>query len=89
MRFTALNGYGVLDQYVELPDGSEIYMPMRVISNGSGTEAQFTLFHVPGMSDEKFAGDAQWLLRDLNRLKELLEADLSAVVIGSAGSTRR
>jgi hypothetical protein len=74
IRFTEPNAYGVLDHYVELPDGSEIYVPMRVVANGTGTEVQFTLFHVLGMSDEKFAADAKWVMRDLNRLKELLEA---------------
>jgi hypothetical protein len=34
-----------------------------------------TLFRVPGMNDEKFAADAQWVMRDLNRLKDLLEAE--------------
>jgi hypothetical protein len=75
VRFTEPNAYGVLDHYVELPDGSEIYVPMRVIANGSGTDVQFTLFRVPGMTDEKFAADAEWVMRDLNRLKELLEAE--------------
>lgn len=73
IRFTETNAYGVLDHYVELPDGSEIYIPMRVIANGTGSEVQFTLFRVPGMTDEKFAADAQWVIRDLNTLKELLE----------------
>ena len=74
IRFTEPNAYGVLDHYVELPDGSEIYVPMRVVENGTGTEVQFTLFRVPGMNDEKFAADAEWVMRDLNRLKELLES---------------
>ena len=42
---------------------------------GTGTEVQFTLFRVPGMNDEKFAADADWVVRDLNKLKELLEAE--------------
>ena len=75
VRFTKSNAYGVLDHYVELPDGSEIYVPMRVIANGMGSEVMFTLFRVPGMTDEKFAADAEWVMRDLNRLKELLEAE--------------
>ena len=75
VRFTKSNSYGVLDHYVELPDGSEIYVPMRVIANGTGSEVMFTLFRVPGMTDEKFAADAEWVMRDLNRLKELLEAE--------------
>jgi hypothetical protein len=75
IRFTEPNAYGVLDHYVALPDGSEIYVPMRVVANGTGSEVMFTLFRVPGMDDEKFAADAQWVMRDLNRLKDLLEAE--------------
>ncbi|MBN3806343.1 SRPBCC family protein [Paraburkholderia sp. Ac-20336] len=77
IRFTEPNEYGVLDHYVELPDGSEIYIPMRIIANGTGSEVQFTLFRVPGMSDDKFAADEQWIVRDLNKLKALLEAQSS------------
>lgn len=73
VRFTERNEYGVLDHDVVLPDGTEIYVPMRVISNGSGAEVQLTLLRVPGMTDEKFAADAQWVARDLNRLKAVLE----------------
>jgi hypothetical protein len=39
------------------------------------TEVQFTLFRVPGMNDEKFAADAEWVMRDLSKLKELLESE--------------
>jgi hypothetical protein len=74
VRFSDANDYGVLDHYVLLPDGSEIYIPLRVIANGRGSDVQFTLFRVPGMTDEKFAADAQWVERDLNKLKVLLEA---------------
>jgi hypothetical protein len=73
VRFTGRNAYGVLDHYVMLPDGNEIYVPMRVIANGTGSEILFTLFRVPGMSDEKFAADADWVARDLTKLKGLLE----------------
>jgi hypothetical protein len=75
IRFTEPNAYGVLDHYVELPNGDEIYVPMRVVANGTGTEVQFTLFRVQGMNDEKFTADADWIMRDLNKLKELLEAE--------------
>ena len=75
VRFTERNAYGVLDHYVELPDGSEVYVPMRVIANNSGADVQFTLFRLPGMTDQKFAADAKWVMRDLNRLKELLERE--------------
>lgn len=75
VRFTEPNAYGVLDHYVELPDGSETYVPMRAIANGTGTEVQFTLVRASGMSDEKLATDAEWVMRDLVRLKELLETE--------------
>ena len=74
VRFTARNAYGVLDHFVLLPDGNEICIPMRVIANGAGSEVLFTLFRVPGMSEEKFAADTDWVARDLNTLKGLLEA---------------
>jgi hypothetical protein len=47
---------------------------MRVIANGTGSELIFTLFRLSDMADEKFAEDAEWVLRDLNALKRLLEA---------------
>jgi hypothetical protein len=34
----------------------------------------FTLFRRPDMSDEKFAENAEWVKRDLNGLKKLIEA---------------
>jgi hypothetical protein len=73
VRFTERNRFGVLDHYVILESGLEIYIPMRVISNGSGSEVLFTLFRLPDMSDEKFTEDAEWVKRDLDALKNLLE----------------
>ncbi|MBV8567601.1 MAG: SRPBCC family protein, partial [Methylobacteriaceae bacterium] len=51
VRFTERNAFGVLDHYVRPARGDEIYVPVRVIANGSGTEVLFTLFRLPGMSD--------------------------------------
>lgn len=73
IRFSELNGYGILDHWVSTGPGPEIYIPMRVLPNGSGSELVFTLFRLPGMSDEKFAADAEWVMRDLAALKNLLE----------------
>ena len=75
VKFTAHNPFGVADHYVVPESGSSIYIPMRVIANGSGSELIFTLFRQPDMSDEKFAADAAWVRRDLQTLKELLEAE--------------
>jgi hypothetical protein len=74
VRFTMRNGFGVLDHHVKPGGGPEIYIPMRVIANGKGCEVLFTLFRQPGVSDEKFAEDAEWVMRDLTALKKLLEA---------------
>lgn len=74
VRFTPRNTFGVLDHTVTPPGGGDIYIPMRVIANGAGSEVLFTLFRQPGMTDAKFAADAEWVLRDLYGLKQLLEA---------------
>ena len=73
VRFTEHNEVGVLDHWVSPEPGVEIYIPMRVIPNGSGSELIFTLFRLSDMSDEKFAADAEWVMRDLTALKNLLE----------------
>jgi hypothetical protein len=46
---------------------------MRLINNGGGCELLFTLFREPNASDEQYASDADFVKRDLNGLKELLE----------------
>ena len=74
VRFTERNDFGVLDHYVTPEAGDEVYIPMRVIANGRGSEIHFTLFHHAGMSDEQFVTDAALVERDLATLKRLLEA---------------
>jgi hypothetical protein len=44
------------------------------VAKGGGCELVLTLFRQPGMSDERFAADAQWVMRDLDAAKRLLEA---------------
>jgi hypothetical protein len=73
VRFTARNKYGVLDHTVIRPSGAQVYVPMRLITNGSGCELLFTLFREPGVTDEHYNADADFVRRDLNGLKELLE----------------
>jgi hypothetical protein len=47
---------------------------MRVVANGSGSEVLFTLFQLPGMSEEAFVADAGMVERDLRGLKSRLES---------------
>lgn len=72
IRFTPHNAFGVMDHYVKAGDGPEICVPLRIIQNGDGAEVQLTLFRQPGMSDERFEADAEWVGRDLLALKALL-----------------
>lgn len=73
VRFAERNKFGVLDHWVSAGSGPEVYMPMRVLPNGDGAEVLLTVFRQPGTSEEKFAEDTQWVRRDLEALKEILE----------------
>lgn len=68
IRFTDHNAFGIMDHRVYLPDGAEVYVPLRVYQNGAGADVALTLFRQPGMTDEKFAADADWVRRDLATL---------------------
>jgi hypothetical protein len=74
VRFSERNAYGVLDHSVTLPRGVTVYVPLRVVARGDGCELVLTLFRRPGMSDERFAADADWVMRDLGAAKRILEA---------------
>jgi uncharacterized protein YndB with AHSA1/START domain len=73
VRFAEKNDFGVLDHYVTVAPGVEVYVPMRVLANGSGSVVIFTLFRLPDMSDKKYAEDASLVERDLRTLKKVLE----------------
>ncbi len=74
LRFAEHNNFGVLDHYVTVPSGSEVYVPMRVLANGSGSEVLFVLFRLPGASDQQYHEDAAMVERDLHSLKRILES---------------
>jgi hypothetical protein len=73
VRFSERNAYGVLDHQVRLPRGGTVYMPLRVIANGLGCDLVLTLFRRPEMTEAQFAADAEWVMRDLEAAKRLLE----------------
>ena len=73
LRFTPHNEYGVLDHTVVLSDGTLVYVPMRVMPNGEGSEVMFGLFRQPGMDDDTFERDAGLMQNNLLALKTLLE----------------
>jgi len=73
IRFVKKNEFGVLDHYVTVSPSVEVFVPMRVVPNGTGSEVLFTLFQQAEMSDEKYAEDIGLVEQDLNSLKDLLE----------------
>lgn len=73
VRFAPPNDFGVVDHWVTEPNGSLVYIPIRVLAHGNGSELVFTLFRLPGMSDEHYAADAAAVQRDLSTLKQVLE----------------
>ena len=73
VRFSERNAHGVLDHAVDLPRGRSVYVPLRVVAKERGCELVLTLFRRPEMSEERFAADAEWVMRDLNAAKRILE----------------
>jgi hypothetical protein len=67
------NNFGILDHYLKLTSGVEVYVPMRVVKNGGGSEVMLTVFQTPEMSDLKYAEDIKTVEKDLNHLKTILE----------------
>ena len=74
IAFASPNPYGVLDHVVTMNTGERFYNPMRVIESGEGSEVVFSLYRVPGVSEEEYETDAATIAKDLATLKRLLEA---------------
>lgn len=73
VRFSGTNDFGVADHWVFLPDGTTVYVPLRAVANGEGSEVSLTLYRLPSMDDAKFREDGEWVMRDLRNLKTVLE----------------
>jgi hypothetical protein len=75
VRFAPANDYGVLDHEVFIPSGETVYMPLRVIADGDGSEVVFTVRRSPGMTDAEFERDTAAVTSDLALLKKVLEEE--------------
>ncbi|HET7854640.1 MAG TPA: hypothetical protein VFM04_09315 [Candidatus Methylomirabilis sp.] len=73
VRFTRKNDFGIVDHYVNPGPDVEVFVPMRVVPNGHGSEVIFTVFQPGDMSDEKYAEDIRWVEQDLKALKGIME----------------
>jgi hypothetical protein len=76
IRFTPPNTLGVID-FTLFARGAQPgpATPARVYPNGEGTDIAITLFRAPGITDDKFKSDEEWMRSDLSRLKAVLEED--------------
>lgn len=75
VRYHPRNEFGILDHAV-FPEGTTpLTTPMRIVANGDdGTELLYTHYQRPGVSDEVYVSESEWVLADLMALKSLLEA---------------
>ncbi len=73
VKLTERNNFGILDHYVELPFGVEVYIPMRVVKNKNGSEVMVTVFQTTEMTNEVYEKDLQTVNIDLNQLKTVIE----------------
>jgi hypothetical protein len=76
IAFVESNALGVLDHVVTVTSELEVFSPIRVVANGSGSEVLFTLFQRPGMSDAELSDDAALVQQDLETLKGVMERRL-------------
>ena len=67
----------MLDLYVTIDSGVEIYIPMRVVPNGAGSELILTVFNSQNMPSDEFEEVIRLVKADLHTLKEELEKDAS------------
>jgi hypothetical protein len=75
IRFEPPNSLGVLDHTVQLPSGEQNYNPMRLVRDAGGSACilLFTLLRQPGVTDQQFQDDQNWVRKDLASLKTLLD----------------
>ena len=73
IKIAPKNEFGILDHTVIPAPGVEVFVPMRVVPNGSGSEVVFTLFQQPGMSDQEFVRDQGMVEQDLATLKQIMK----------------
>ncbi len=76
MHFNASIEYGILDHVVEIAEDMQVYVPMRVVPNGEGSEVLFTLFRMPAMTEQRWENDLAMVKADLQRLKDVMESSV-------------
>ncbi|MDL9937236.1 SRPBCC family protein [Gordonia sp. ABSL1-1] len=73
VSFAPRNAFGILDHQVQLPDGTVVDNPLRVLAHPDGSEVLFTVRQRDLTADE-FERDCTAVQADLDRLRDLLIA---------------
>ncbi len=76
LHFNASIEYGILDHVVEIAEDMQVYVPLRVVPNGEGSEVLFTLFRMPAMTEQRWENDLAMVKADLQRLKDVMESSV-------------
>lgn len=75
IRFAPRNNFGVLDyQVFQRGEMGGPVTPVRLVANERGATLMLIWFQKPGVSDEQYRSEIEWIGSDLNRLKSLLES---------------
>jgi hypothetical protein len=75
VRFVPDNEFGVADHDVTLPTGETVRNPMRVLPDGTDDcELVFTVRRRAGMTEAEFDADCAAVQRDLETLRDLMQA---------------
>ena len=75
IRFSPRNSFGVLDYQTFPPaESSGPVVPVRLYANDDGCELLLVMMQRPGISDDRFKSDVEWVTSDLQRLKSLVES---------------
>lgn len=68
------NAFGVMDHDVTLPDGTTVHNAFRVTPCGDGSLLSFVVLRLDGVAQQHFEADVAHVRRDLQALRDLLEA---------------
>ena len=71
--FTPANPFFVLDYRMTMGPHTVMVAHVRLMPNGAGSELVHTSVQQPGVSDDSFASEGEWMMADLLVLKNFLE----------------
>jgi hypothetical protein len=74
LRFSPRNTFGILDHQVFLEGKTPLTTPMRLIENDEGCEIIYTQLQRPGMTEDAFASEVEWVTADFEALRSMLES---------------